>query len=143
MLTYFSVNDQADPPICKFDLYDEFVSNMVKKGEKAARNFKPKGVKEIIVGVSTFSLLRFSRYMQALIDNHDLGIKMKKVRSFLEQGLQVKLTLFAKARTMVDKPFNLDQTTVKALEMVEDISGLVQPISRAHNRVEFIINPKK
>lgn len=80
---------------------------------------------------------------QALIDTHDLNTKIRKVKECIDDGLQVKLTIFAKKPAMRKNPLAMDETTIKVLDCIEPFIGTVQPITRMPTRVDFILHPKK
>merc|ERR1712166_1316950 len=86
------VNSKAKPPVCKLDTLKEVVQNMKKREEdrKKEEQKRKKGMKNILVG--------------AAIDGHDLATKIRKVKEFIDEGLQVKLTIFAKKPLLRKNP---------------------------------------
>jgi hypothetical protein len=68
---------------------------------------------------------------------------VRKVKEFIDDGLQVKLTIFAKKPAMRKNPLAMDETTIKVLDCIEPFVGTVQPITRMAGRVDFILHPKK
>lgn len=69
---------------------------------------------------------------------------MKKVNELLEDGYQVKVIIFATKAIMEAKPLAIDETTLRVLDILEQtVNGPVVPSSKALNRVDFILSPKK
>mmetsp|Transcript_17848 Transcript_17848/g.29837 ORF Transcript_17848/g.29837 Transcript_17848/m.29837 type:complete len:238 (+) Transcript_17848:76-789(+) len=100
-----------------------------EKKVKAEPKKKAKPIKQIRVG--------------ALCDTHDLDTKLNKVKGFLSEGLQVRVSIFAKKRTAREHPLALDETTLRVLDGLEQVAGPVQSVSKESSRVEFIISPLK
>jgi hypothetical protein len=88
-------------------------------------------------------LLPYSCTQQALCESHDLNTKLNKVKAFLSEGLQVKVSIFAKKRTQREHPLALDETTLRVLSGLESVAGPVQSVSKESSRVEFIFSPIK
>ena len=72
-----------------------------------------------------------------------MATKIRKVKEFIDEGLQVKLTIFAKKPLLRKNPLAIDETTVKVLDSIEDFVGQVQPLVRLSDRVDFILSAKK
>ena len=68
---------------------------------------------------------------------------MTKVKNFLREGLQVKLSIFAKKRIARDNPLAMDEMTLKVLEALENEAGSIQSVSKDASRNEFIVSPLK
>ena len=68
---------------------------------------------------------------------------MKKVREFIEEGLQVKLTIFIKKPALRKHPLAMDETTIKVLDLIEEFVGQVQPTARIATKIDFLLSPKK
>ena len=81
--------------------------------------------------------------LQALCDTHDLNTKLSKMKGFLKEGLQVKVSIFAKKRTEREHPLALDETTLRVLGGLEEHAGPVQSVSKVSSRVDFIVSPLK
>ena len=70
------------------------------------------------------------------MDVHDLEVKLKKLREFIQEGLQVKLTMFIKKPALRKHPLAMHDTTIKVLDLIEGFECKVQPRARtAANRV--------
>lgn len=77
------------------------------------------------------------------ISDHDLGIKMDKVRKFLESGHKVKITVFYRGREQAHKEIGFQ----KAQQVIEDFGDTIivdQPPQLAGRQLSFVVrhNPR-
>jgi translation initiation factor IF-3 len=80
------ISPTAHPPVCKILDYGKFKYESQKKANVARKKQKVVEIKEI--------------KMRPGIDDNDYGIKMKKVREFLDEGDKVKVTMRFRGREM-------------------------------------------
>ncbi len=119
----------SDPPVCRIMDYGKWQYEEKQKyrlGKKKSHQHNAT-LKEIRIRPET--------------DPHDLGIKMKKARAFLEKGHKVQFTMFFRGRQMLhqDRGYKvLDQIT----ELVEDIAKVDRPGRMAHRRITMLLIPK-
>jgi translation initiation factor IF-3 len=85
-LDLVEVSPTAAPPVCKILDYGKYKYESQKKAAAARKKQKIIDVKEI--------------KMRPGIDANDYGIKMKKVRAFLDEGDKVKVTMRFRGREM-------------------------------------------
>ncbi len=85
-LDLVEVSPTASPPVCKILDYGKFKYESQKKAAQARKRQRVIEVKEI--------------KMRPGIDDNDYGIKMKKVREFLDEGDKVKVTMRFRGREM-------------------------------------------
>jgi len=99
-LDLVEISPQADPPVAKIIDWGKFNYQRTKQLQKNKRNAKSLEVKQMRVGLK--------------ISDHDLEVKAKKVREFLEEGHKVKYTLKFKGRELAhrDVGFNLAQKII-------------------------------
>jgi translation initiation factor IF-3 len=74
-------------------------------------------------------------------DKHDLDIKLKHGREFLEKGHKVQFTLFFRGRQMLHKEIGyemLDQIT----EAMQDLAKVERPGTMTGRRLTLILVPK-
>eukprot|EP01041_Mallomonas_annulata_P007051 gene7051-14350_t len=121
------VDIKADPPVCKLENYGNVISELRKK-EKLRTNDKPKGMKEMFVG--------------ALIDPHDLDIKLNKVRQFLDEGHPVKVSVLAKKRMLHAHPQALETATERLFIALGEYGQSVQRKYYSVFKNEFTLNPR-
>jgi len=103
------------PPVCKIMDYGKFKYEQSKKANLARKKQHVIQIKEVKVGGST--------------DQHDLEVKMKRARKFLEDGNQVKLSMRFRGREMVYASRGAEQLKriaddLKELGKVENMPNL-------------------
>ena len=85
-LDLVEVSPNADPPVCKFLDVGKYKYEVQKKANLARKSQKTQEVKEI--------------KMRPNIDDHDYGVKMRKIHEFIEEGDKVKVTLRFRGREL-------------------------------------------
>ena len=80
------ISPTARPPVCKILDYGKFKYESQKKANVARKKQKVVEIKEI--------------KMRPGIDDNDYGIKMRKVREFLDEGDKVKVTMRFRGREL-------------------------------------------
>ena len=88
-LDLVEISPNADPPVAKIVDWGKYNYQRTKQLQKSKKNAKNLEVKEIRVGLK--------------IGAHDLEVKAKKVREFLEEGHKVKYTLRFRGRELAHK----------------------------------------
>lgn len=86
-----------DPPVCKILDYQKFLYQAKKKLKNKAKNSKTESIKEIKIG--------------ATIHEHDLEVKIKKIKELLAKGHKVRIFCLLRTRQIalrdnVHKNFN-------------------------------------
>ena len=107
-LDLIEISPNAVPPVAKISDYGKYKYEAQKKAHEARKHQKVIEVKEI--------------KMRPSIDDNDYGIKMKKVREFLDEGDKVKVTLRFRGREMAH--------THLASELLEKIKGEVADVAK-------------
>ena len=74
-------------------------------------------------------------------DTHDLEVKLKHAREFLEKGHKVQFTVFFRGRQMLHLERGYDMLN-KITELMEDISKVERPGRMSHRRMTLLIVPK-
>lgn len=119
------INPNETPSICKIMDYNKFVFNQ-KKVEKKNNN-TPK-LKEI----------KFSPN----ITDHDLGIKIKQARKFLEKGCNVKVEIIFKGREITHKAIG-EEKLLKFLNELVDVGIFTLDFNFVGKKIIHDIRPKK
>jgi len=118
---------QADPPVAKIVDFGRFKYEAQKKANEARKKQKVIEVKEI--------------KMRPNIDTHDYDVKMKAIKSFLDEGDKVKVTLRFRGREMAHQELGY-----KLLERVRDDTAeaaKVESMPRLEGRqMVMVISPK-
>ena len=85
-LNLVEVSPNADPPVAKYLDVGKFKYEAQKKANLARKSQKTQEIKEI--------------KMRPNIDDHDYGVKMRKIHEFIEEGDKVKVTLRFRGREL-------------------------------------------
>jgi translation initiation factor IF-3 len=103
-LDLVEVSANSTPPVCKIIDYGKY---QYEQSKKEKQNSKPQTkVKNKEVKV------------RPNIDTHDLNVKIKQARTFLEKGFRVRLSCFFRGREMMHK----DQGVGVLKKMIEELS---------------------
>ncbi len=93
-LDLVEVAPQASPPVCKILNYGKFKFEQEKKVRDSKKKSKLQKMKEI--------------RMQPKIDDHDLDFKSKHVKTFLDEGNKVKVTVRFRGRELAHTELGLE-----------------------------------
>ncbi len=85
-LDLVEVSPNAEPPVCKVLDYGKYKYDAQKKAHEARKKQKVVQIKEV--------------KLRPMIGDHDLEIKLKATRKFLDAGDKVKITLRFRGREM-------------------------------------------
>jgi translation initiation factor IF-3 len=126
-LDLVEISPNADPPVCKILDYGKFKYEQQKKKNEAKKKQKVVEIKEIKVRPN--------------IDENDYQVKMRAMKSFIEEGDKVKVTLRFRGREMAHQDIG-----VRVLERIRaemDISTKVEQMPRLENRqMVMVLSPK-
>jgi translation initiation factor IF-3 len=125
------MNQTCDPPVCKLvDVEQKRVEDIKKVKLRKASSTKAKVMKEV--------------FISTCIDPHDMVTKVNRVKGFLADGHQVKVSVVASKADLEKNSLALDQSILKVIELSEDAVSTIQPTpSNSSMRKDFIMNPKK
>ncbi len=85
-LDLVEISPNADPPVAKIVDWGKYNYQKTKQRQKNRKNVKSQELKQIRFGLK--------------IGQHDLDVKLRKIRQFLEDGHKVKITAFFRGREM-------------------------------------------
>ncbi len=85
-LDLVEISPQASPPVAKIVDWGKFQYQKMKEQQRIRKNAKGGDVKQMRLGLK--------------IGQHDLEIKLRKIRDFLEDGDKVKIMIFFRGREM-------------------------------------------
>ena len=128
-LDLVEVSPTSDPPVCRIMDYGKWLYQQKRKVREAHKKH-PKHA-------TTLKEIRF----QPAIDKHDLDIKLKHAREFLEKGHKVQFTLMFKGRQMLHKDIGyavLDQVA----QALEDVAKVERPSVLTGRRMVLVMIPK-
>ncbi len=86
-LDLVEISPNADPPVCKIIDYGKFCYQQTKREKDQKKGSVQGKVKEV--------------KFKPNIDTHDLNVKIKRAKEFLEKGFKVKFTCMFRGREIV------------------------------------------
>ena len=126
-LDLLEIRPNADPPVVKILDYGKFKYEQQKKKNEARKKQKVIEIKEVKVRPN--------------IDENDYQVKLRAMRSFLEEGDKVKVTLRFRGREMAHQDLG-----VKVLERIRgdmDERTKVEQMPRMENRqMVMVLSPR-
>jgi translation initiation factor IF-3 len=126
-LDLVEISPNADPPVCKILDYGKFKYEQQKKKNEAKKKQKVVEIKEIKVRPN--------------IDENDYQVKMRAMKSFIEEGDKVKVTLRFRGREMAHQDIG-----IRVLERIRaelDLTTKVEQMPRLENRqMVMVLSPR-
>jgi len=122
------ISPDAKPPVCKIIDYKKFLYEMNKKEKEAKKKQKNSVVKEVRI--------------RPRIGEHDLEVKIKRAKEFIEDGDKVQLTAMFSGREMQHKDLGI-QILEKIKVTLADVADVEGRTSSMGNRVYMLLAPKK
>ena len=126
-LDLLEISPNADPPVVKILDYGKFKYEQQKKKNEARKKQKIIEIKEVKVRPN--------------IDENDYQVKLRAMRSFIEEGDKVKVTLRFRGREMAHQDLG-----VKVLERIRDDMDertKVEQMPRMENRqMIMVLSPR-
>jgi translation initiation factor IF-3 len=126
-LDLLEISPNAEPPVCKITDYGKYKYEQQKKANEARKKQKVVEIKEVKVRPN--------------IDDHDYDVKMRAMKSFIEEGDKVKVTLRFRGREMAHQDLG-----IKVLERIRQELGetiKVEQMPRLENRqMIMVLAPK-
>ncbi|MEM1097575.1 MAG: translation initiation factor IF-3 [Planctomycetota bacterium] len=127
-LDLVEVSPGAKPPVCKIMDYGKWKYAQQKKEQKAKAHAKKSELKGM--------------RLRPNIDDHDLGLKVKKAREFLEDGDKVQFVMLFRGRQMAHKDLARD-TMMGVFQQLEDVSKIEQAPKMAGRRMTMMLVPDR
>jgi len=126
-LDLLEISPNADPPVCKILDYGKFKYEQQKKKNEAKKRQRVVEIKEVKVRPN--------------IDENDYQVKMRAMKSFIEEGDKVKVTLRFRGREMAHQDIG-----IKVLERIRaelEVNTKVEQMPRMENRqMIMVLAPK-
>lgn len=116
----------AVPPVCKIIDYGKFRYDQTKREKESKKSQHQVKVKE----------LKFSPN----ISEHDLDVKIRQAKQFLEDGNKVKVTCAFRGREMMHPEFG-DRLLVKVNQELESISAVEAPAKMFGRMMTMVLAP--
>jgi translation initiation factor IF-3 len=127
-LDLVAISPDADPPVCRLLDYGKYLYSLQKKAHEPQKSQRKVHIKEI----------KFT----PVIGDHDVEVKLKKIKQFLEDGNKVKITIWLKGRQK-RRPEMLGQMTDRIMAILTEISEIESPPKRERWSCHILIGKKK
>jgi translation initiation factor IF-3 len=127
-LDLVNISPNADPPVCKILDYGKYRYEQQKKEKNAKKNQRVTDIKEIRLSAS--------------IETHDIEVKAKSARKFLQDGDKVKVSLRFRGREMGYTQLGFDAMN-RFAEMVSDVGEVEKEPKMEGRRMHMFLAPKK
>lgn len=127
-LDLVEVAPDEDPPVCRLMDLGKHKYRLKKRLQEQRKSQQNVELKEI--------------WLRPGIDTHDLGVKLNKAKSFLEQGFRVAMTMRFRAREMLHKDIGvnlLDDVT----ETLKEHGKVESEAKKEARRMQIILVPIK
>ncbi len=122
------ISPDSKPPVCKILDYGKYLYSLQKREHEAKKHQKKIHLKEI----------KFTPG----IGDHDIEVKLKKIRKFLEDGNKVKITVWLKGRQK-RKPEMLEIMTDRIENILKEFAEIESPPKKERFSTHMLIGPKK
>ncbi len=128
-LDLVEVAPTSDPPVCRIMDYGKWLYEQKRKTREALKKHQRHSatLKEIRLRPET--------------DKHDLEMKLKHGREFLEKGHKLQFTMFFRGRQMLHRDRGyavLEEIT----ESLQDLAKIERPARMAHRRMTLLLVPR-
>lgn len=129
-LDLVEVSPNAKPPVVKLIDYGKYKYQIQKKASEAKK-------KQVVVNLKEVKF-------RPNIEKHDLEVKLKNTKKFLDQGDKVKMLMQFRGREMAHKELGLGKFDEIIKTAVEDMGAVVEsPVKMMGNRAIAMIAPSK
>ena len=126
-LDLIEISPDADPPVAKIVDWGKYNYQRTKQLQKNKKNAKVVDVKQMRFGLK--------------IGEHDLGVKLRKVNEFLDDGHKVKLTVIYRGREMAHRDLGFKMAD-RIIEQLGETIAVDQPPQFAGRQLNFVIRKK-
>ena len=127
-LDLVEVSPNANPPVCRIMDYGKYKYQMQKKMHEAKKKQKTVEVKTVKVRPRT--------------DEHDMQVRIKQARKFLEKGNKVKAVVMFRGREQAHLDIGEAQL-MKIYEAVKDVAEIEKKPKKEGRDMIMILAPKK
>jgi translation initiation factor IF-3 len=110
-LDLVEISPLASPPVARIVDWGKYLYQKTKEQQRNRKNTKATEIKQMRLGLK--------------IGAHDLDIKLRKVREFLEAGHKVKITVFFRGREMAHQELGYELLS-KIADKLQDTATIEQ-----------------
>lgn len=122
------ISPNADPPVCKIIDYGKFKYQLSKKTQEAKKKQTVIQIKEIKLRPKT--------------DIHDIEVKSKHIRRFIEDKNKVKVSVVFRGRELSHKEVGL-KVMEELLKRIEDVAKIESEAKFDGKNYVVVLSPKK
>ncbi len=123
-LDLVEISPNASPPVAKIVDWGKFNYQRTKQIQKNKRNAKNPEIKQMRFGLK--------------ISDHDLGVKLRKVTEFLDEGHKVKITIIYRGRELAHKELGFILAK-RVIELFGENIAVDQEPQMAGKQLNFLI----
>ncbi len=123
------VAPDAKPPVCRFMDYSKYRFELKKKAREAKKNQRVVSLKEI--------------WLTPVISSNDFETKLRKGRSFLENGDKLKVTLRYRSYRMLNNEGPNMEMLDKFVKRTEDLSSVETKPKLEGRNISMLLVPLK
>ncbi len=127
-LDLVAISPKAEPPVCRLLDYGKYLYSLQKKAHDAQKTQRKVHIKEI----------KFT----PVIGEHDVEVKLKKIKEFLDEGNKVKVTIWLKGRQK-RRPEMLGEMTNRILNILTEIAEIESPPKNERWNTHIMIGKKR
>lgn len=129
-LDLVEISPDANPPVVKIIDWGKYNYQRTKQQQKNRKTAKSLEMKQMRFGLK--------------ISDHDLEIKMNKVKKFLEAGHKVKIAIFYRGRELAHRDIGFKLADKVINEVFADTIVVDQPPQFAGRQLTFVVrsNPR-
>ncbi|UCH92918.1 MAG: translation initiation factor IF-3 [Candidatus Aminicenantes bacterium] len=127
-LDLVAISPKADPPVCRLLDYGKYLYSLQKKAHEAQKLQRKIHIKEI----------KFT----PVIGEHDIEVKLKKIKEFLEEGNKVKVTIWLRGRQK-RRPEMLGEMTERITKILEEFAEFESPAKHEKWSTHIMIGKKR
>jgi translation initiation factor IF-3 len=126
-LDLVEVSPNVNPPVCRVMDYGRYKYEQNKKLQEAKRRQSAYQVKEIKI--------------RPMTGEHDLRVKLRHIRRFLEHRDKVKVSLMFRGREMAYQGLGA-AVLERVAELTSDVANVEQAMRREGRRMFMVLAPK-
>lgn len=127
-LDLVEISPSASPPVTKVIDWGKYQYQKLKEQQKARHRNKANELKQMRLGLK--------------IADNDFGIKLRKVRKFLEEGHKVRIVIIFKGREMAHKELGFEMMNNKVIQTLADDVIIEQPPQMAGRNLSIVVRSK-
>jgi translation initiation factor IF-3 len=126
-LDLVEIAGNADPPVCKILDYGKYKYEEQKKKNEARKKQKVIEVKEI--------------KLRPGIDDHDYDVKMRAMKSFIDEGDKVKITMRFRGRELAHQDIGMN-VLMRVRTDLDEIAKVEQFPKMEGKQMTMVMSPK-